>query len=105
MFFQNYSIGEPTKGPDWPTDEKGKPLAAHFVGHMREVDMEGQIVINLLTSAGIPVKLKYPNDGSFGRVILGFSGTGVEIYVPEIMLEEAKGLLEGEIIEEEAQDV
>ena len=105
MFFQNYSLGEPTKGPAWPNDDKGKPIPAHFIGHMREVDMEGQIVINLLHSADIPVKLKYPNDGSFGRVILGFSGTGVEIYVPETMKEEAHGLLEGEIVEEDAEHV
>ena len=104
MFFQNYSVGEPTKGPEWPNDASGKQIPAHFVGHMREVDMEGQIVINLLTSSGIPVKLKYPNDGAFGRVILGFSGTGVEIYVPETMAEEAEGLLHGEIADEEMHD-
>ena len=39
-------------------------------------------------------------EGSLGRVVLGISGYGVEIYVPENLLNDAKILLEEEHHEE-----
>ena len=35
---------------------------------------------------------QYPGDGSFGKLILGMSGQGTEIYVPKSMVEDAANL-------------
>jgi hypothetical protein len=34
-------------------------------------------------------------EGSLGRVVLGISGYGVEIFVPANLLDDAKALIEG----------
>ena len=80
--------------PDkWPKDEKGEPeqpvFLEHIVGMQIDVDME----LSLLKSFDIPVFYTYPNNGEFGKLILGFAGTGVDIYVPESMLEDARNIL------------
>lgn len=87
--------------PSWPNGADDKPLPPAFLVHLSAVDLEGQIVINMLESNGIPVMTQYPNNGSFGQVILGFSGTGVDLYVPAPLLEDAQGLLEGEFEEDD----
>ena len=86
--------GKQPEGPPWPNTDEGKPVPPAFLTHLRATDMEGQIAISLLESAEIPVVTQYPNNGSFGRVVLGFSGTGIDLYVPETVLEEAKALME-----------
>ncbi|MCL2568864.1 MAG: hypothetical protein FWE12_05440 [Oscillospiraceae bacterium] len=100
MAFENWSFGKPTKGLPWPNDENGKPIEPAFLVHLSAVDLEGQIVISMLESEGIPVVTQYPNGGSFGRVIIGISGTGIDLYVPITRLEDAIGMLEGEIAED-----
>ena len=89
----------------WPKDEQGQDRRPVFLTRLKEADLEGEIIIALLRSAEIPVKLQYPNGGSFGRVVMGFSGTGVELFVPENMSEDANALLAGEFEEEESTDV
>lgn len=83
------------KGPKWPKDDAGEPVSPTYLTHLRATDMEGTIAVSLLESNGIPVVTQYPNDGSFGKVILGFSGTGIDLYVPETLLEEAQDLMAG----------
>ena len=56
---------------------------------------------NMLEAYGIPCLRSFPGDGGFGRVIMGASGTGVDIFVPKSMLEEATMLIEGENCDEE----
>ena len=36
---------------------------------------------------------QYDKDGTLGKVVLGFSGYGVSLYVPASMLEDAQNLL------------
>ena len=86
-------FGTRTPDPAWPKDSAGNDIAPAFLTHLREADFEGQIVISLLTSSDIPVVTQLPNGGSFGRVILGISGTGTDLFVPATMLDEAKALL------------
>ena len=105
MALKDWSFGKLKGGPPWPRDGEGQPVPPAYLTHLRAVDMEGQIVVTLLESAEIPVVTQYPNDGSFGRVVLGFSGTGVDIYVPETLLEDARGMLSGEFEESEFEDV
>ena len=51
-----------------------------------------ELIINMLEAYGIPCLRDYPGDGSFGKVVLGMSGQGTDIYVPESRLEEARAL-------------
>ena len=91
--------------PPWPNGADGQPVPPVYLTHLSEVDFEGQIVSSLLTSAGIPVVSQYPLGGEFGRVIMGMSGTGRDLYVPETMLEEARGLLTASFEEDMFDDV
>ena len=56
-------------------------------------DLEGKYE-SMLKSYGIPCLRMERAEGSLGRVVLGISGYGVEIYVPENLLEDAKTLIE-----------
>ena len=80
----------------WPKDEKGNPEAPVFLCAEKNLDMSDELLVNMLEAYQIPCLRIYPGDGSFGRVILGASGWGVNIYVPESLYEDAKALTEGE---------
>ena len=54
------------------------------------------MLVNMLSAYGIPAVKQYPQDGSFGRVILGMSGNGTDIYVPQTLLEDALALISAE---------
>jgi len=85
---------------NWPKNEENKPIPPAFLMHLPARDLQTEIALSLLDTAGIPAITELPSGGSFGRVILGFSGTGTDIFVPETMVEEAKALLNADIIEE-----
>lgn len=89
---------------NWPLDESGEYLAPTFLTHCSNQDLDDELLINMLSAYGIPCLRQYPNDGEFGRLILGMAGSGVDIFVPATMLEDAKALLEGEP-EEHDEDV
>ena len=76
-------------------DENGEPVEPVFLTHCKCLDINDEMIVNLLEAYGIPCIRLYPNDGDFGRLILGTSGTGVEIYVPKTMYEDAVNLSEG----------
>jgi len=80
----------------WPKTEDGTPVAPKFLAHRFSVDMADAVLANMLEAYGIPVMIMHPGDGDFGAVVLGMSGTGSGIYVPETMYEEAKELMEAE---------
>ena len=101
MALENWSFRRKNDGPAWPHDADGEPVSPAFLSHLSAVDMEGQIVIGMLESAGIPVVTQYPNGGAFGKIILGFPGTGLDLYVPDTLLEDAKAMLEGDFEEDE----
>lgn len=77
----------------WPSDEIGAPVPPAFLMHSSDKDMEAEITRNMLVSFGIPSVCKYPNDGELGNVIMGNHAGGVDIYVPETLLEDAKNIL------------
>ena len=54
--------------------------------------MNDDLKVNMLEAYGIPCLRIYPGDGSFGRVVLGMSGFGTDIYVPESLVEDARAL-------------
>ena len=85
----------------WPKDAEGRPEESAFLCTCGNTDLCDELTVNMLEAYGIPCLRDYPGNGAFGRVILGASGTGVDIYVPKSMLEEAKMLIEGEENDEE----
>ena len=80
----------------WPVGEDGEPVPPAFLVHCKSSDLEDMLTVNMLDAYGIPALRVYPGDGGFGRVVLGMSGTGADILVPETLLEDAKALMEAE---------
>lgn len=80
----------------WPKDEQGNPVQPKLLAHCSSLDMADIMLVNMLRSYGIPAMMLHPGDGDFGKVVLGMSGTGSRIYVPENMYEDAKVLMEAE---------
>ena len=102
----DHTLGFSEKNPPpWPNRADGRPVPPAFLIHLSETDFEGQIVTSMLLSNGIPVVGQFPNNGEFGRVIMGMSGTGRDIFVPETMLEDAQGLLTASFEEDMFTDV
>jgi len=82
----------------WPKNEDGQPIAPVFFEHLAGSQLDVDMELNLLEAYGIPTVLQYPNDGEFGKVMIGFAGGGVDVYVPETMLEDARNVVSGDII-------
>ncbi len=76
----------------WPKDPSGEPEKAVFLCNCKALDLADELMINMLEGYGIPCLREYPGNGSFGKVIIGMSGQGTDIYVPESKLEEARNL-------------
>ena len=79
--------------PEWPSDENGEPIPPVFLMHTDGGDMNMELTQNLLSAYGIPLVGRYPNDGLFGKLIMGQAPYGAEIFVPETMLEDAQNML------------
>ncbi|MBR2831758.1 MAG: hypothetical protein IKE57_02390 [Oscillospiraceae bacterium] len=88
----------------WPSDERGEPIPPVFLQHVSGGPLDTELTINLLEAYGIPVVTQYPNNGEFGKVILGMSGTGIDIFVPETMKDDALNILSADIVEEDEND-
>lgn len=84
----------------WPKDASGEPEEPVLLTTAINLNLYDEMTINMLEAYGIPCLKRYPGDGSFGKVVLGMSGQGTEIYVPRSMLEDAAALVSGVGIEE-----
>ena len=80
----------------WPMTPEGNPVTPAFLMKCTQLDMADQLTVNMLEAYGIPCLIRYPHSGEFGKIVLGMSGFGTEIYVPETLLEDAVALLESE---------
>lgn len=85
----------------WPKGEDGQPVAARLLCHRSCVDMSDRLLVNMLEAYGIPCLSVDPGDGSFARVMLGMSGQGVDLYVPETLYDDAVALTNEEEHHEE----
>ena len=85
----------------WPKNAAGEPEKPVSLGTIKSVDMSDELKINMLEAYGIPCLRAYPGDGGFGKLILGMSGQGVEILVPESLYEDAVALCSEEGVVEE----
>ena len=79
----------------WPKDENGQPEPPVLLTALSALDMSDELMLNMLEAYGIPCLRQYPGDGAFGKLILGMSGQGTEIYVPKSLYNDAKVLSEG----------
>ena len=84
----------------WPKDEKGEPEEPVFFRRCLCVDLSDQLLVNMLEAYGIPCLCIAPGDGSFGRVVLGMSGQGMDLYVPKSLYDDATALTKEENNEE-----
>ena len=85
----------------WPKDASGEPEEPVLLATAINLNLVDELTVNMLEAYGIPCLKRYPGNGSFGKVILGMSGQGTEIYVPKSMLEDAAALVSGEGASEE----
>ena len=76
----------------WPKDEAGNPEEPVLLATLANNDLFDEVTVNMLEAYGIPCIKLYPGYGSFGKVILGMSGEGTEIYVPKSLHEDALAL-------------
>ena len=95
MNFKNWGRGSDFVSDRWPTDEQGRAEESAFLCTCSGTDMEDTLTVNLLEAYGIPCVRYFPGDGAFAHVVMGASGTGVDIFVPKSMLETAQKLIEG----------
>ncbi|MCF0121163.1 MAG: DUF2007 domain-containing protein [Oscillospiraceae bacterium] len=89
---------------NWPKDENGEPYPPVFLEHASGGPVDVELAVNLLEAYGIPVVTQLPNNGDFAQVIMGMTGTGVDIFVPQNMLEDAQNILSADIVEEPEDD-
>jgi len=85
---------------NWDRDTEGNLAPPALLTHCGDGAMEAEITVSMLASFGIPAVTELPGDGRFGKIIIGHSGYGVDIFVPATRLNEAKELLEAEDITE-----
>lgn len=77
----------------WPKGEDGEYESPAFLTDAAEAGGQADLLCQMLRSYGIPVLRRYEKDGTLGKVVLGFSGYGVKLYVPASRLEEARELM------------
>jgi len=98
-----WSFSKSNSPKSWPNDEKGNPVRPVYFKHISGGPMDLEVALNLLDAYGIPHVSEYPNNGAFGKLIFGHPPSGMEIYVPETMLEDAKNVLSAEVIEDDEE--
>lgn len=84
----------------WPKNAAGEPEQPEFLCRCISNDMSDRLRVNMLEAYGIPCLCIFPGDGSFGKVVLGMSGQGVDIYVPQSLHSDAEALCKEENNEE-----
>ncbi|MCD8116674.1 MAG: DUF2007 domain-containing protein [Oscillospiraceae bacterium] len=80
----------------WPKDGQGQPEEPVLLTTCSPLDLEAQMVQSMLEAYGIPSLRHLPGDGAFGELIVGMSGSGIDIYVPKSALAQAQELMKGE---------
>lgn len=79
--------------PAWPLRPDGAPEKALPLIVCPDLLSHGAIAVTRLEAGGIPVLTRYPRAGVLGKLYTGVSGTGVELLVPESLLERARACL------------
>ena len=85
--------------PAWPKDESGRDEKAALLRQTFDSPADADTVISLLSAYGVPCFKYYDREGGAGKVINGFSGFGVSLYVTASRLEEARDILNATPVE------
>ncbi len=88
----------------WPKDDNGEPVAPAFLTTVTGTQMDYELAISLLTSFGIPTLRDFPANAGLAKIVLGFAGTGMDVYVPENMLEFAREIMKPVDLDEEVEE-
>ena len=99
----DWKFGKPD-GLQWPKKENGEPVAPAYLKHISGGPLDLEVALSLLDAYGIPHISEYPNNGAFGKLILGHPPSGMEIFVPETMLEDAQNIMSADFSDEEYKD-
>ena len=99
----DWKFGKPD-GPQWPKKENGEPVAPAYLKHISGGPLDLEVALSLLEAYGIPHIGEYPNNGAFGKLILGHPPSGMELFVPETMLEDAQNIMSADFSDEELED-
>ena len=84
----------------WPRTPEDEPEEPVFLCSRSSTDLSDKLLVNMLQAYDIPTLCMERGNGNLGRVYLGISGYGVDIYVPKSLLNDAKQLCEEENNEE-----
>ena len=98
---ENWSFTGRPDVPAWPKDVAGHDVRAVLLKQSFDAAADADTVISLLSAYGVPCFKYYDREGGAGKVINGFSGFGVSLYVPASRLEEAQELLTSRPVEED----
>ncbi|MCL2078893.1 MAG: hypothetical protein FWH17_03515 [Oscillospiraceae bacterium] len=90
-----------SNAPPWPKTEDGEPVPPVYLDHVSGGPLDVEVALNLLKAYEIPYISELPNNGSFGKMIFGRAPSGMEIYVPETMFEDAQNILNAEPVLED----
>ena len=90
------------RGSQWPDGDDGEPIPPVFLMQIHGGPLDTELTFNLLEAYGIPYVCEYPNNGSFGKLILGFPSSGIEVYVPETLLEDAQNILNADFYDDDS---
>ena len=85
---------------NWPRTPEDEPEEPAFLCTCISVDLSDRLRMNMLQAYGIPCLSMERGNGNLGRLVLGISGYGTDLYVPKSLLNEAKHLCEEEKHEE-----
>ncbi len=84
----------------WPRTPDDEPEEPAFLCTCTSVDLSDKLLMNMLQAYGIPVLSMERGNGNLGRLVLGISGYGTDIYVPKSLLDDARQLCKEESHEE-----
>ena len=98
---ENWSFTGRPNAPAWPRDAAGQDEKAVLLTSTFDSPADADTVISLLSAYGVPCFKYYDREGGAGKVINGFSGYGVSLYVPASRLEEARELLAATPVEDQ----
>lgn len=87
----NWGLRQSDLPEGWPLGSDGEPeQAALLLPAQSELGGGADVLLSMLNGLGIPAF----KSGTLGKVIFGFAGRGVDIYVPQSLLEDAKAILD-----------
>lgn len=78
---------------DWPKDEKGKKVVPAYLTNIFGTEADYQLALSQLRAFKIPYACEFTGLGQMAKITAGFSISGMDIYVPESMLEDARNIL------------